>query len=149
MLTVGKHVLIFMKLIADSEWSVVPACVLMALITDWTYAKHDFTISSFGWSNVTHRFHSYDGLYNSFMVYACSRPLLFKPTTTTHPIHPYTHTLQLAMSDYYWPKSFPTALHINYITQVRYTIHVATRKYFQVKQTNIHDNMTLHRVYLP
>jgi len=53
------------------------------------------------------------------------------------------------MSDYYWPKKAPTDLHISYIDQVRYSIHPTKHGYFEVKQTNMIDGVTEHRVNLP
>lgn len=53
------------------------------------------------------------------------------------------------MSDYYWPQNMPTALHINYIAQIKYTIHATNHDYFEVKQTNLINGVTKHRVYLP
>lgn len=53
------------------------------------------------------------------------------------------------MSDYYWPQNMPTALHINYIAQIRYTIHAINHNYFEVKRTSLIDCVTRHKVYLP
>ena len=53
------------------------------------------------------------------------------------------------MSDYYWPSTPATDLHVSYVTQVKYTAHPTTRGYFQVKATNTNDNGVDHRTMLP
>lgn len=71
--------------------------------------------------------------------------LVSQPPPSLFSITPYF----LNMSDAYWPKATPTAFHVDYIVQVKYTIWSKNSTYFQVKQTNIHDEITDHRVYLP
>jgi len=53
------------------------------------------------------------------------------------------------MSDYYWQHAEVTSLHIDYIYQVKYTLHHFNPVIFEVKQTNIYSNETEHRVFLP
>lgn len=53
------------------------------------------------------------------------------------------------MSDYYWQQNMPTSLHLDYITQVKYTAHPLVDGIFEIKQTNKHVKETTHRVNLP
>ncbi|KAI5984887.1 hypothetical protein EDD15DRAFT_2374786 [Pisolithus albus] len=56
------------------------------------------------------------------------------------------------MSDYYWPRSLPTELHKDYITQVRYSIRPADdEEVYQIMQMNFHDDHPVkkHRCFFP
>ena len=52
------------------------------------------------------------------------------------------------MSDYLWQHTAPIEQHIDYIYQVQYMIHPIDAALFQVKQTNLHDQVTQHCAYL-
>ncbi|KAI6029946.1 hypothetical protein BKA83DRAFT_24008 [Pisolithus microcarpus] len=56
------------------------------------------------------------------------------------------------MTDYYWPRSLPTELHKDYITQVRYSIRPTDdEEVHQITQINFHDDEPVekHRCFFP
>ncbi|KAI6020601.1 hypothetical protein EDC04DRAFT_2607398 [Pisolithus marmoratus] len=56
------------------------------------------------------------------------------------------------MSNYYWPNSLPTEIHMDYIMQVRYSIQATDDEdVYQITQKNFHDNVPVakHRCFIP
>ncbi|KAI6020615.1 hypothetical protein EDC04DRAFT_2607408 [Pisolithus marmoratus] len=56
------------------------------------------------------------------------------------------------MSDYYWPNSLPTELHMDYIMQVRYSIQATDDEdVYQITQKNFYDDdpVAKHHCFIP
>ncbi|KAI6025436.1 hypothetical protein EDC04DRAFT_2899877 [Pisolithus marmoratus] len=56
------------------------------------------------------------------------------------------------MSDYYWPNSLPTEIHMDYIMQVRYSIQATDDEdVYQITQKNFYDDVPVakHRCFIP
>ncbi|KAI6096127.1 hypothetical protein F5141DRAFT_1067849 [Pisolithus sp. B1] len=80
--------------------------------------------------------------------------LIIQQTNRIHPIYEtiLSQSMTITMSDYYWPIYLPTALHLDYITQIRYSVHIDDNPdALKIEMINLHHNRPVpeHRTFIP